>query len=119
MDYIKKNFSEYIPIGLVWVYITLFFFTGLQTYADNYYTVVVFVDTFLFTLSILYYFAEGNRWGFTAKKSLLTAISLNVLTELSFVIDIPGYFWYYSVIICIYLASLTVKWYTYSKTKNK
>jgi len=105
----KTNRSQYIPIVLVWFYIILFFFTDSQEYYDNYYTFIVFIDTFILTLSILYYFSDGKEWGFVAKKSLMTVISLNFLTEMSFIVEsMPNYFGYYFLIICTYFLSLMV-----------
>lgn len=119
MEQRKENSkTQYIPIFLIWFYTILFFLTGSEAYADTYNTFIVFIDTFLLSLSILYYFSDGRKWGFMAKKSLLTVISLNVLTEMSFIVDMPNYFWYYSTIICIYFVSLAVGAYNYFNHKS-
>lgn len=112
-----RSKSQYIPIVLVWFYIILYLFTDLDIYASSYSTYIIFMDTFLLVWSILYYVTDGRRWGFVAKKSLLTVISLNVLTEMSFLFDMPNYYGYYIIIICIYILSLAAG--AYNSFKNK
>lgn len=113
-----RHKSQYLPIILMGLYIVMFFFTDLQIYADKYDIYVAFLDSFLFTLSILYYFSDGRKWSFLGKKSLVTALALNVLTEMSFIFDMPQYYWFYSVIIFIYFLSLMIESYTTYKNKN-
>lgn len=103
----EQHKSQYIPIILIWMYITLLFCTPLQIYAEIYETWISFIDTFLLTLSVLYYFSDRKYWGFIAKKSLLTVISLNILTELDRRgREIPEYYQYYKIIVSLYLLSL-------------
>lgn len=96
-----------IPIVLVWMYIIFFFCTGLQLYADCYKT-ISFIDTFLLVCSILFYFTDRSYWTYTAKRSLLTVIVLNILTELSFRYDMPYYYLIYEIVIVLYLLSLGI-----------
>ena len=92
--------SQYLPIILVWFYIILFFCTNLQVYAD-YYDVVKFIDTFLLVYSVLFYISDRSYWSYTAKRSLLTVIILNILTELSFRYEMPYYYLIYCIIIVL------------------
>lgn len=111
--------SKYIPVVLIWFYITMFFSTDLQIYARNYNTFIIFADTFLLVLSFLFYFSEGKNWNFISKKSLLTVISLNVLTEMSFLVNMPNYYNYYSIIILLYFITILIDTYNpLKKTKN-
>jgi hypothetical protein len=100
----KIDKSQYFPIILVWFYIVLFFCIYNEAYLQIYDTIVVFIDTFLCSMSLLYWLSNGEKWGYVAKKSLYTALSLNVLTELTYIVDeMPNYYLYYSAIISIYL----------------
>ena len=119
---IKYHWSHFIPIGLVAMYILLFFCINLQIYADNYIIYVTFIDTFLFVESVLFYFVYGNRWSSLSKKSLITVTSLNLLTELDMFLERKGYdrveeyYILYCVILSIYLISLLPIVHKYYKT---
>jgi len=118
----KYHWSHFIPIGLMAMYISLFFCINLQSYADNYIIYVTFVDTFLFVESVLFYFVFGNRWSVLAKKSLITVTSLNLLTELDMFLERKGYerveeyYILYCIILSIYLISLLPIVHKYYKT---
>lgn len=108
-----KPKSQYIPIVLVYYYISLIFIVDLELY-DYYYTsIITFIDIFLTTLSVLYYFSEGHKWGHTAKRSLITVLSLNILTELSFLVQMEQYYFIYTLILFLYFFTLIL--YHYNK----
>jgi len=110
--------SQYIPIVLIWMYIIMYFFIDLQIYADLYFNWLAFIDTFLLTSAILYYFTDGKQWSFTAKRSLFTVILLNILTESVLGRDeyAENYYKIYTIIIYVYLLQLLVN--TYLKHKK-
>lgn len=102
------HWSQILPIVLVWCYIILFFCTNIQAYANAYDNIVAFLDTFLFVYSFLFYCSDGRKWTFWAKRSFLTVISLNILTELSYVVENQNYYFYYCLIITFYIVWLGI-----------
>lgn len=109
--------SKYIPVILIWFYILLFIIDMIfpsEIYSIYYFKGVAAIDTFLFILSILYYITDRTEWPKVSKKSLLTATSLNLLTELNINFQeregdsLKYYYTIYFCIICMYFISLII-----------
>lgn len=97
-----KSITEIFPITLLGFYMILFFFVDYIWYAKAYETLVEKTDTVLLIISILGAVKYFKEWKAYTKLSFITVVLLNILTEISFDVEINNYYIIYRNTIVIF-----------------
>lgn len=106
---IKKlsTISQVFPVCLLVMYVVFYLFTEMDWYYDLYDKVVVKIDSVLLSISLIGAFFFIKRWKILPIVSLSTVIVLNILTEVSFRVEITKYYEiYFSIIVLALLLML-------------
>jgi len=88
---------------------SLFFIVETDIYYRLYDTIGI-VDNIMVSISILGFLLGGyNLWNSLKVKSFATVIILNVLTELSYKMIMVNYYQIYSILICVFILTITMR----------
>lgn len=107
--------TQLFPILLVSMYVSLFICTDFDWYYDAYNSIIILVDSTLLILSLAGALLFIRKWNKLAITSFITVILLNILTEISFRIEIQYYYEIYESVIISFLILMAV----FSKKKDK
>lgn len=91
------------------MYIVFYLFTDTDWYYNYYDSVIVKIDCTLLALSVIGAFFFLRKWKAIPIISLSAVIVLNILTEISFRIEIVRYYEiYFSIIVLTFLLMLMI-----------
>lgn len=102
-----KNILQSVPVVMLVMYITLYFFTYSDFYADVYDTITS-VDTCLLLVSIVGAMMFIEEWKTIPILSFITVVLLNLLTELSFRVEITYYYEIYLLFITLFFITTII-----------
>lgn len=100
--------SQIFPISLLGMYMILSILTNFDFYNEEFYNVVIKIDTFLLICSTTAAFFYIHKWKTLPTLSFATVIALNVLTEMSFRTNITLYYELYQAIIVLFFLMMAV-----------